>query len=68
MFVPKHTKASPWRDPSTFVAEKCMKCAAGWTRRGKSGTYLVVCLLDRDPVLPETVHCDRFEAREEPQA
>jgi hypothetical protein len=66
MFVPKPTKSTPWRTPSEFAQANCMKCAAGWTRRSKQGTYLVVCLLDRDPVLPDMTACDRFERREEP--
>lgn len=67
MFVPRPRKQTPWREPSAFAHSHCMKCEAGWTRRSKDGTYLVVCLLDRDPVLPETVSCDRFESREQQQ-
>ena len=64
MFIPRSSKPTPWRQPSPFAESHCMTCAAGWVRRNKSGGYLVVCLLDRDPVLPEMIQCDRFEARE----
>ncbi len=64
MFIPKASKATPWRAPSAFTESHCMKCEAGWVRRNKGGNYLIVCLLDRDPVLPETIHCDRFDPRE----
>ena len=66
MFVPKTTTRTPWRAPSEFAQSHCMNCAAGWTRRSKNGSYLIVCLLDRDPVLPEMASCDRFERKEEP--
>ncbi len=66
MFVPKSTKQTQWRTPTAFTESHCMKCAAGWTRRSKNGSYLVVCLLDRDPVLAETASCDRYEPKEEP--
>lgn len=66
MFAMRPTKQSPWRTPSAFAESHCMKCAAGWTRRSKNGSYLVVCLLDRDPVLAETVSCDRYEPKDEP--
>ena len=66
MFVPRSSKTTPWRAPSEFAQSHCMKSEAGWTRRSKHGAYLVLCLLDRDPVLPEMAACDRFERKEEP--
>lgn len=64
MFIPKSGKATPWRAPSAFAESHCMKCEAGWVRRNKSGACLVICLLDRDPVLADMVQCDRFDPRE----
>ena len=57
-----------WNAPPTDFAEThCMKCAAGWTRSGKEGARIVVCLLDRELVLPALTSCDRFELREPSQ-
>ena len=42
-----------------------MNCKAGWTRTGKDGAALTVCLLDREPILQEMTDCDRYEPREE---
>lgn len=56
-----------WRKPSAFAESHCMTCAAGWTRAGKGGGGLrIVCLLDREPVLPDMIGCDRYEPKEEP--
>jgi hypothetical protein len=52
------------RPPSEFVISHCQNCAAGWTRTGKDGGSLTVCLLDREPVLADMTDCDRFEVRE----
>jgi hypothetical protein len=55
-----------WKaDPTDFVTTHCMNCAAGWTRQGENGAKIVVCLLDREPVLNTMTDCDRFEPREE---
>ena len=53
-----------WRKPSAFAERHCMKCAAGWTRTGKDGGLLIVCLLDREPVLADMVGCDHYEPKE----
>lgn len=42
----------------------CATCAAGWTRQQKDGGVIVVCLLDREKVLPEMTSCDRYEPRQ----
>lgn len=55
-----------WRKPSAFAENHCMNCAAGWTRTGKDGGLLIVCLLDREPVLPDMVGCDHYEPKEGP--
>jgi hypothetical protein len=40
-----------------------MNCAAGWTRTGKDG-LLIVCLLDREPIIPDMIGCDHYEPKE----
>jgi hypothetical protein len=52
-------------EPTDFATTHCMKCEYGWTRRGADGAKIVVCLLDREPVLPSMTDCDRFEPKEE---
>lgn len=32
--------------------------------KGKEGGILTVCLLDREAVLDDMTHCDRFEAKD----
>jgi hypothetical protein len=55
-----------WRaEPTDFAATHCMHCEFGWTRKGEKGAKIVVCLLDREPVLSAMTDCDRFEPREE---
>ena len=49
------------RTTSNFLRTHCQTCAAGWTRRTHKGPKLVVCLLDRQPVIPEIADCDRYE-------
>lgn len=53
-----------WQKPTGYAASHCRTCAAGWTRTGKEGGMLTVCLLDREPVLGDMTDCDRFEAKE----
>jgi hypothetical protein len=40
-----------------------MNCALSWTRSGKDGGKLTICLLDREPVLDDMTDCDRYEAK-----
>ena len=54
-----------WRKPTGYAASHCMNCKAGWTRMGKDGSALTVCLLDREPILQEMTDCDRHEPRED---
>ena len=55
-----------WQAPlTTFARTHCMRCEAGWTRSGQNGTRVIVCLLDREPVLNTMTDCDRFEPRVE---
>jgi len=42
-----------WRTPKGFGETHCVKCKAGWTRRSKDSTGLVVCPLDREPILTD---------------
>jgi len=65
--APTETGQPPESSPelSAFIATHCMTCAAGWTRTGRNGGVVVVCLLDRERVWPEMIDCDRYEAAEE---
>jgi hypothetical protein len=54
-------RALLWQKPKGFAASHCMRCKAGWTRSGKGGSALTVCLLDREPVLLDMTDCDRYE-------
>lgn len=56
-----------WSTPKGYAASHCMNCKAGWTRTGTNGGVLTVCLLDREPVLPEMTDCDRHEPKGEPE-
>jgi len=64
MFTPKG-RALLWHKPTGYGASHCQKCKAGWTRSGKDGAALTVCLLDREPILTEMTDCDRHEPREQ---
>jgi len=57
-----------WQTPTGYAASHCRNCAAGWTRTGKEGGVLTVCLLDREPVLADMTGCDRYEKKDAPQA
>jgi len=51
-----------WNAPATDFAEThYVNCAPGWTRSDEGGVRVVVCLLDREPVLPALTGCDRFK-------
>ncbi len=50
-------------DPTDFAITNCMQCQAGWTRCGENGAKIIVCLLDREPVLTTMPACDRYEMR-----
>ena len=52
-----------WKKPEGFGLTHCMNCALSWTRDGKDGGKLVICLLDREPVLDDMVGCSRFEVQ-----
>jgi hypothetical protein len=55
-----------WSSAATdYATTHCMRCEAGWTRQGPDSLGVVVCLLDREPVLPNMTYCDRFTLREE---
>jgi hypothetical protein len=42
-----------WKTPQGFALSHCMNCALSWTRSGKEGSKLTICLLDREPVLDD---------------
>jgi len=52
-----------WHTPTGYAASHCTNCEAGWTRTGKDGGRLTVCLLDREPVLDDMTDCDHFEKK-----
>ena len=52
-------------EPTDFAVTHCMRCEAGWTRSGADGAKVIICLLDREPVLTNMTDCDRYEPREE---
>ncbi len=53
-----------WQPTTGFAASHCRQCEAGWTRTGKEGGVLTVCLLDREPVLADMMDCDRYEPKD----
>ncbi len=55
-------RAPQWMNPDKFARDYCARCEFGWNRTGAEGA-LMVCLLDREPVLQGMTDCDRFEAR-----
>jgi hypothetical protein len=58
------TRSRPRRQtPTGYADTHCRQCEAGWTRTGKEGGVLTVCLLDREPVLADMTHCDRYEQK-----
>ena len=63
-----HTNNRLWRTLTVYAASQCRKCEAGWTRTSPSGEVIIVCLLDREPVLADMANCDRYEAKEDNKA
>jgi hypothetical protein len=61
MLTPRHRPN--WQTPTGYAATHCKNCEAGWTRTGKEGGELTVCLLDREPVLADMTSCDKYEPR-----
>lgn len=59
----RHQLKTLWQTPTGYAASHCRQCAAGWTRTGKNGGQITMCLLDREPVLVDMTDCDRFEVR-----
>jgi hypothetical protein len=52
-----------WKKPEGFGLTHCMNCVLSWTRSGKNGGKLTICLLDREPVLDDMTDCDRYEVK-----
>jgi len=48
---------------SRYVITHCTICAAGWTRTTSDNSRVIVCLLDREPVIRDMIQCDRFEPK-----
>ena len=63
MHTTRHRPA--WQTPAGYAATHCRRCEYGWSRTGKEGGMVTVCLLDREPVLADMTDCDRFEAKEQ---
>ena len=57
-------RALLWRKPTGYGASHCMQCKFGWTRTGKDGAALTVCLLDREPILTDMTDCDRYDQKD----
>jgi len=53
-----------WQTPTGYAASHCRQCEAGWTRTGKEGGVITICLLDREPVLVDMTDCDRYAPKE----
>jgi hypothetical protein len=56
-----------WRIAKGYAARHCLSCKIGWTRTGKDGGIITVCLLDMEQVLADMTDCDRFEPRDDLQ-
>ncbi len=59
---PQNTLA--WQTPTGYAASHCQQCELGWTRTGKEGGAVTVCLLDREPVLADMTSCNRYVRKE----
>jgi len=57
-------RALLWQKPTGYGASHCMQCKFGWTRTGKDGAALTVCLLDREPILIDMTDCDRYDPKD----
>ncbi len=55
-----HTPHEP-QPQSNFCVKHCMKCQAGWTRSTSLGVTVVICLLNREPVLANITACNKFK-------
>jgi hypothetical protein len=60
----RHQLKTLWHTPTGFAASHCRQCKMGWTRTGKEGGQITVCLLDREPVLADMTGCDQHEPRQ----
>jgi hypothetical protein len=58
---------APWQARNGFIISQCGQCEMGWTRTGRAGGVLTVCLLDREPV-PDILSCDQLTIREQETA
>jgi hypothetical protein len=52
-----------WQTPTGYAASHCRNCDLGWTRTGKGGGAVTICLLNREPVLADMTSCDRYEQK-----
>lgn len=55
-----HTPHEP-QPLNTFCAKHCVNCQAGWVRSTKLGATVVICLIDREPVLANITACNKFK-------
>ncbi len=58
--IPYHTPHEP-QPLNTFCAKHCVNCQAGWVRSTKLGATVVICLIDREPVLANITACNKFK-------
>ncbi len=47
--------------PSNFCATHCMKCQGGFVRTTTKGATVMMCLVDREPVLANIASCNKFK-------
>ena len=75
-FRPTNWRSSHAQNPSPRLASRSHRIsrrpvvcnvAAGWTRQGENGAKVILCPLDREPVLTTMTACDRYESKEELQ-
>ena len=47
-----------------FRETHCMKCQAGFVRTTSMGATVVMCLVDREPVLVNIASCNKYKPDE----
>lgn len=52
---------TPPPQPNGFSATHCMNCQAGFVRKTTKGTTVLMCLVDREPVLANIASCNKYK-------
>ena len=50
--------------PCDFRETHCMKCQGGFVRTTTKGATVMMCLVDREPVLANIASCNKFKPNE----